>query len=134
MQGGGMGQPSGGGGMAQLIQMLMSQLGQGGMGGSPMVSRGMPPQGGMQQGASQMSRPMVPPSSAPPTRNYDGTTVGYGGNQMNASFPHHQPANVMSLMRALGQVPRPHPMGGMGMPQGPGGNPMGRAPRGMFGR
>ena len=41
---------------------------------------------------------------------YDGTTVGYGGSAMS-NFPVRQPANVMSMMRALGQVPRPHMMG-----------------------
>jgi hypothetical protein len=62
---------------------------------------------------------------------YDGTTVGYGGRQAGgftgggARFPQHQPQNVMALMRALGQVPRPRmmapqaaPMGAMRMPRG----------------
>jgi len=126
-QGGGQGQ----GGMPpqimQFLQMLMShQQPQGGgmpHDQSPMVNRGTLPASnpraqyaqGPQAAPPQMSRPMAPPpqqTMGQPTRNYDGNVVGYGGNKMGgAGFGHGQPQNVMALMRAFGQVPRPPHMG-----------------------
>jgi hypothetical protein len=89
-----------------------------------------PPYGGY-TGTPQGPFPIAPNPTSPPSTvfnptGYDGTTVGYGGSRMGASFPQHQPPNVMSLMRALGQVPRPHMMPPQGPPMG-----MGR-PRGRF--
>lgn len=142
--GGGMG-----GGMNPGIMQLLQQLFAGQMGGaggnvSP-ISAPRPAMIGPRQGypspPQQMRTGVVSPPvqqtqpNAPRALNpvdqqmggYDGTTVGYGG------FPIRQPANVMSMMRALGQIPRPHmmnpmpmapqqahPMGAMRMPTGGG--------------
>lgn len=143
-----------------LKQLFAGQMGgaQGGGNVSP-ISAPRPAMVGPRQGYSsppqQMRTGVVPPPvqqtrpNAPRALNpidqqmggYDGRTVGYGGiptggmgfhgGPAQGHFPIRQPANVMSMMRALGQIPRPHmmnpmpmapqqahPMGAMRMPMG----------------
>ena len=138
MMGGGGAGMGGGGGMPPQLMQLLQQLFSGGMGGNqgPQVSPIQAPRPApIQQRMGTTSAPppqMVPPTSSTQPRRimpvmqqpggYDGTTVGYGGNRMGtASFPHQAPPNVMSMMRAFGQVPRPRMMppqmmGAMRMP------------------
>jgi hypothetical protein len=121
-------QPAGSGGsIMALLQMLLAGGGQGQQQPGMQTMGGMQPMGsGGSIGAMQPAPQVQRPGGAAPASGYDGTTVGYGGSRMGASFPQHQPPNVMSLMRALGQVPRPHMMPPQGPPMG-----MGR-PRGRF--
>ncbi len=160
--------PQGSGG--SIMQILMQLLGArqqqgmgGGMGAAPMPPSiaprpqgmgGMTPQGsggsigGLMGMGGMTSQPRATMPVDQQMGGYDGTTVGYGGRPAGGfsgagqgHFGHQAPQNVMALMRALGQVPRPHPMGMGMMPQAsapamgrPPVNPMGamRMPRGRF--
>ena len=142
---------SGGGIPPNIMQLLSQLLGGGGAGGPAITGGRMPGLGGaptgmapaprqlpliqrMQTGMAQspinQTTPNQPRAIMPVNQQmggYDGTTVGYGGRPAGgftgggARFPTHAAPNVMALMRALGQVPRPRmmaapPMGAMRMP------------------
>lgn len=126
--GSGMPSAGSGGSIMALIQALMAARGTAGrqsMGGA------MPPAGGGGSigTALQGSQPPTyqrPGGAAGQSVGYDGYSLGLGNNPIpgeqgydgrrmgsyaQPQMAQHAPQNVVALMRAMGQMPRPHPMG-----------------------